>query len=324
MIEQLPLFTLLASFLIAIVTAPAFIPFLRRLKFGQSIREEGPKSHQKKSGTPTMGGIIIILSLVIASLVMAYKFGSASTELYLLIFVTLGYGLLGFLDDFIKVVMKRNLGLTSKQKFFGQMIIAIIFYFGLKSAGIENTLAIPGTDFELHLGWFYPIFIIFIMVGASNGVNLTDGLDGLLAGTASLAFGAYAVIASNNLQVDVAIFTIAVVGALLGFLVFNAHPAKVFMGDTGSLALGGAIAAVAIITKTEILLVVIGGVFVIETLSVILQVISFKTTGKRIFKMSPLHHHYELVGWSEWRIVVTFWLVGLLLAALGIYIEVWM
>lgn len=324
MLEQLLLFTLLASFLIAVLTAPAFIPFLRRLKFGQSIREEGPKSHQKKSGTPTMGGIIIILSLVIAALTMAYKYGSASSTLYLLIFVTVGYGLLGFIDDFIKVVMKRNLGLTSKQKFLGQVIIAVIFYFGLKNAGIPTTLVVPGTDIDFNLGWFYPIFMIFMMVGASNGVNLTDGLDGLLAGTASLAFGAFAVIASNNLQVDVAIFTIAVVGALLGFLVFNAHPAKVFMGDTGSLALGGAIAAVAIVTKTEILLVIIGGVFVIETLSVILQVISFKTTGKRIFKMSPLHHHYELVGWSEWRIVVTFWLVGLLLAALGIYIEVWM
>jgi phospho-N-acetylmuramoyl-pentapeptide-transferase len=324
MLEQMLLYTLLASFLIAVLTAPAFIPFLRRLKFGQSIREEGPKSHQKKSGTPTMGGIIIILSIVIATLIMAYKYGSTSMELYLLIFVTVGYGLLGFLDDFIKVVLKRNLGLTSKQKFLGQLVIALIFYFGIQKAGIPTSISFPGTEIEFNLGLFYPIFILFLMVGASNAVNLTDGLDGLLAGTASLAFGAYAVIASNNLQFDVAIFSIAIVGALLGFLVFNAHPAKVFMGDTGSLALGGAIAAVAILTNTEILLAVIGGVFVIETVSVILQVISFKTTGKRIFKMSPLHHHYELVGWSEWRIVVTFWLVGLLLAALGIYIEVWM
>lgn len=321
--EQMLLYTLLASFLIAALIAPAFIPFLRKLKFGQSIREEGPKSHQKKSGTPTMGGIIIILSSVVATLIMAYRYESISIELYLLLFVMLGYGTLGFLDDFIKVVLKRNLGLTSKQKFIGQIIIALIFYYGFMKAEISTSVQLPGTEFTFNLGWFYPIFIIFMMVGASNAVNLTDGLDGLLAGTASLAFGAYAVIASNAMQFDVAIFAIAIVGALLGFLVFNAHPAKVFMGDTGSLALGGAIAAIAILTKTEILLVIIGGVFVIETVSVILQVISFKTTGKRIFKMSPLHHHYELVGWSEWRIVVTFWLVGLLFAALGIYIEVW-
>ena len=162
-----------------------------------------------------------------------------------------------------------------------------------------------------------------MLVGGSNAVNLTDGLDGLLAGTAAIAFGAYAVLAWNQGQYDIAIFCVSVVGAVLGFLVFNAHPAKVFMGDTGSLALGGAIATVAILTKLEILLVIIGGVFVIETLSVIIQVISFKTTGKRVFRMSPLHHHYELIGWSEWRVVVTFWAVGLLFAMLGIYIEVW-
>ncbi|MEC2220797.1 phospho-N-acetylmuramoyl-pentapeptide-transferase, partial [Bacillus subtilis] len=173
-------------------------------------------------------------------------------------------------------------------------------------------------------GWAYFILVLFMLVGGSNAVNLTDGLDGLLSGTAAIAFGAFAILAWNQSQYDVAIFSVAVVGAVLGFLVFNAHPAKVFMGDTGSLALGGAIVTIAILTKLEILLVIIGGVFVIETLSVILQVISFKTTGKRIFKMSPLHHHYELVGWSEWRVVVTFWAAGLLLAVLGIYIEVWL
>jgi phospho-N-acetylmuramoyl-pentapeptide-transferase len=167
-------------------------------------------------------------------------------------------------------------------------------------------------------------FIVFWLVGFSNAVNLTDGLDGLLSGTAAIAFGAYAVLAWNQSQIEVAIFSVAVAGAVLGFLVFNAHPAKVFMGDTGSLALGGAIASIAILTKLELLLVIIGGVFVIETLSVILQVISFKTTGKRIFRMSPLHHHYELLGWSEWKVVVTFWSVGLILAILGIYIEVWL
>ncbi|MFY0759150.1 phospho-N-acetylmuramoyl-pentapeptide-transferase [Metabacillus dongyingensis] len=324
MLEQIILFTIIMGFLISVLISPIFIPFLRRLKFGQSIRDEGPKSHQKKSGTPTMGGIMIILAVIVTTLVMSYKFAEPSVEMYLLLFVMFGYGLLGFLDDFIKVVMKRNLGLTSKQKLIGQIIIAVIFYIVFKQYGFSSEIRIPGTEFSFDLGWAYVILIIFMLVGGSNAVNLTDGLDGLLSGTAAVAFGAFAVLAWNQSQYDVAIFSVAVVGAVLGFLVFNAHPAKVFMGDTGSLALGGAIVTVAILTKLEILLVLIGGVFVIETLSVIIQVISFKTTGKRVFKMSPLHHHYELTGWSEWRVVVTFWTVGLVFAVLGIYIEVWL
>ncbi|WP_404459182.1 phospho-N-acetylmuramoyl-pentapeptide-transferase [Oceanobacillus kapialis] len=319
------LITIAIAFLITVLLSPIFIPFLRRLKFGQSIREEGPKSHQKKTGTPTMGGIMIVFSIVITSIVMAFKAGADGIgyELWLLIFVLLGYGLLGFLDDYIKVAMKRNLGLTSKQKMAGQIIIALVFYFILQSQGFETFVQIPGTSFQVELGWGYAILIIFMLVGASNAVNLTDGLDGLLAGTAAIAFGAFGILAWYGFpQNEIAVFSLAVVGALLGFLVFNAHPAKVFMGDTGSLALGGAIAAIAILTKLEIILVIIGGVFVIETLSVIIQVISFKTTGKRVFKMSPLHHHYELLGWSEWRVVTTFWLIGLVFAALGIYIEV--
>jgi phospho-N-acetylmuramoyl-pentapeptide-transferase len=323
MLEQVIVFAIVLSFLITVILSPIFIPFLRRLKFGQSIREEGPKSHQKKSGTPTMGGIMILLSIVATTIWMTKKFASLSVETYLLLFVTIGYGLLGFLDDFIKVVMKRNLGLTSKQKFIGQLIIAIVFYFVYQRNGFSTALHIPGTDLSINLGLGYVLLLIFMLVGGSNAVNLTDGLDGLLAGTAAIAFGAYAVLAWNQGQYDISIFCVSVVGAVLGFLVFNAHPAKVFMGDTGSLALGGAIATVAILTKLEILLVIIGGVFVIETLSVIIQVISFKTTGKRVFRMSPLHHHYELLGWSEWRVVVTFWAVGLLFAMLGIYIEVW-
>ncbi|OLO40795.1 phospho-N-acetylmuramoyl-pentapeptide-transferase [Alkalihalophilus pseudofirmus] len=324
MFEQITLlFTLIASFLIAVILSPIIIPFLRRLKFGQSIRDEGPKSHQKKSGTPTMGGIMILLSILLTTVIIISKFLTFTTEIWLLLFVTLGYGLLGFLDDFIKVVMKRNLGLTSKQKLVGQLVIAIIFYLGLRMLDFSTEIVIPATNLSIDFGWLYFPLIIVMLVGASNAVNLTDGLDGLLAGTGAIAFGAFAVLAWNAEMFDVAIFCGAVVGAVLGFLVFNAHPAKVFMGDTGSLALGGAIAAVAILTKLEILLVIIGGVFVIETLSVIIQVVSFKTRGKRIFKMSPLHHHYELSGWSEWRVVVTFWLVGMLFAVLGIYLEVW-
>ncbi|RDW17926.1 phospho-N-acetylmuramoyl-pentapeptide-transferase [Oceanobacillus chungangensis] len=319
------LITIAIGFLITVLLSPIFIPFLRRLKFGQSIREEGPQSHLKKTGTPTMGGIMIILSIVITSLIMVNRVSEDSIgyEFWLLLFVLAGYGLLGFLDDYIKVALKRNLGLTSLQKFIGQIIIALIFFFILRSQDFPTYIQIPGTDIQWELGWAYALLIIVMLVGASNAVNLTDGLDGLLSGTAVIAFGAFGIIAWYlGAQAEIGIFTLAVVGALLGFLVFNAHPAKVFMGDTGSLALGGSIAAVAILTKTEILLVVIGGVFVIETLSVIIQVISFKTTGKRVFKMSPLHHHYELVGWSEWRVVTTFWVIGIIFAALGIFIEV--
>lgn len=323
MLERSLLMTIVMAFLIAALLSPIMIPFLRRLKFGQSIREEGPKSHQKKSGTPTMGGVMILLSIIITTLVMTGKFSSPTMETYMLLFVTIGYGLIGFLDDFIKVVMKRNLGLTSKQKLLGQLIVAIIFFFFLNHMGFSTYILIPGTELSIDIGWAYIILLFIMLVGASNAVNLTDGLDGLLAGTAAIAFGAFAILAWHQSQFEVAFFSVAVVGAVLGFLVFNAHPAKVFMGDTGSLALGGAIAAVAILLKLEVLLVIIGGVFVIETLSVIIQVISFKTTGKRVFKMSPLHHHYELIGWSEWRVVTTFWFIGLLFAGLGIYLEVW-
>lgn len=324
MLEQVIFYTILTGFLITVLLSPIFIPFLRRLKFGQSIRVEGPKSHQKKSGTPTMGGIVILLSVTLATLIMTFKFSEPSIEVYLLLFVMLGFGLLGFLDDFIKVVMKRNLGLTSIQKLIGQIVISVIFYFIYRTSDTFNSeISIPGTDIGFDTGWFYMFIVIFWLVGFSNAVNLTDGLDGLVSGTSAIAFGAFAVLAWNLSQYDVAIFSVAVVGSVLGFLVFNAHPAKVFMGDTGSLALGGAIATIALLTKTELVLIIIGGVFVIETLSVILQVASFKTRGKRIFKMSPLHHHYELTGWSEWRVVTTFWTVGLLFAVLGIYLEVW-
>jgi phospho-N-acetylmuramoyl-pentapeptide-transferase len=324
MLEQVIFLTIFMGFLITVLISPIFIPFLRKLKFGQSIREEGPKSHQKKSGTPTMGGVMILLSIIVTTFVMTGKFAEPTVKTYLLLLVTFGFGLLGFLDDFIKVVMKRNLGLTSRQKLIGQIIISAIFYFIFKQNEFSTEVSIPLTDISFDLGWFYFLFVTFWLVGFSNAVNLTDGLDGLVSGTSAIAFGAFAVLAWSLSQFEIAIFSVSVVGAVLGFLVFNAHPAKVFMGDTGSLALGGAIATIAILLKLEILLIIIGFVFVMETLSVILQVISFKTTGKRIFRMSPLHHHYELVGWSEWRVVVTFWSVGLLCAILGIYIEVWL
>ncbi|MBH0229052.1 phospho-N-acetylmuramoyl-pentapeptide-transferase [Halobacillus yeomjeoni] len=323
--EYILLITMALSFVITVVISPVIIPFLRRLKFGQAIRDEGPESHQKKSGTPTMGGVMIIIAVVAATLIASLWFNADAldSQLFLVLFVLLGYGLLGFLDDYIKVAKKRNLGLTSKQKMLGQIVIAIVVYWILRQNDFPTDIAIPGTSFEIELGWGYALLILFMLVGGSNAVNLTDGLDGLLAGTAAIAFGAFGILAwSGTPNVEVTIFALSVVGALLGFLVFNAHPARVFMGDTGSLALGGAIAIIAILTKLELLLVIIGGVFVLETLSVIIQVISFKTTGKRVFKMSPLHHHYELKGWSEWRVVTTFWTVGLIFAVIGIYIEV--
>jgi phospho-N-acetylmuramoyl-pentapeptide-transferase len=324
MLEPSILVAMISAFIIAVILSPIFIPYLRKLKFGQSIRDEGPQSHKKKSGTPTMGGIIILIALSLSALLISMYFDVLSTRTYVLLFVTICFGVIGFLDDYIKVVKKRNLGLTSKQKFICQVIVSIIVFFAIRAMGISTSISIPGTNYSFDLGFIYVLLIIFMLVGTSNAVNLTDGLDGLVSGTAAIAFGAYAVLAYNQHQLDVAIFSIAVVGAVLGFLVFNAHPAKVFMGDTGSLALGGALAAIAIVTHLEILLVIIGGIFVIETLSVMIQVASFKATGKRVFKMSPLHHHYELSGWSEWRVVVTFWFVGLLFALLGIYIEVWM
>ncbi|WP_407946594.1 phospho-N-acetylmuramoyl-pentapeptide-transferase [Pontibacillus halophilus] len=318
---------MLVAFLITVLISPIMIPFLRRLKFGQSIRDEGPKSHQKKSGTPTMGGMMILVSIAITTIAMTWTFnaGQFNFEVFILLFVTIGFGLIGFLDDYIKVAKKRNLGLTSKQKLAAQFVIALITYIILERNGFSTYIEIPFTSIQFELGWAYGILILLMLVGSSNAVNLTDGLDGLLAGTSAIAFGAFGLLAWHGQpQFEVSVFALAVVGATLGFLVFNAHPAKVFAGDTGSLALGGAIATVAILTKLEILLVIIGGVFVLETLSVMIQVISFKTTGKRVFKMSPLHHHYELIGWSEWRVVTTFWMVGLVFAALGIYIEVWM
>ncbi|ALS27351.1 phospho-N-acetylmuramoyl-pentapeptide transferase [Paenibacillus sp. 32O-W] len=308
------LLTIAVSFLLAVLLGPLFIPLLRRLKFGQQIREEGPQSHQKKKGTPTMGGIIILLALLLSFL----RFSDKTGDFWVLLVAALGFGLVGFLDDYIKIVFKRSLGLTARQKLFGQLLFGIIVCVLLYRTDHSTAISVPGTDWSFDLGWFYYVFVIIIMFATSNSVNFTDGLDGLLAGTSAIAFGAYTIIAMRMTEHESAVFSAAMVGAVLGFLIFNRHPAKVFMGDSGSLAIGGGLAAVAILTKTELLLIVIGGVFVIEMLSVIIQVTSFKLRGKRIFKMSPIHHHYELSGWSEWRVVVTFWTAGLALAGLGL------
>lgn len=311
------LFTLGTAFILAIIMGPLFIPLLRRLKFGQQIREDGPKAHLKKQGTPTMGGTIILLALTIAVL----QFSDKTTPFFILLIATLGYGLVGFLDDYIKIAFKRSLGLTAKQKLIGQLLVSAVVCILLVTMNHSTELVLPYFDIRFNLGWVYFPIMVILMLGASNAVNFTDGLDGLLAGTSAIAFGAYTLIAMHNTQPDVAIFSAAMVGAVLGFLVFNAHPAKVFMGDTGSLGIGGGLVAVAILTKAELLLAVIGIIFLIEILSVVIQVISFKTTGKRVFKMSPIHHHFELVGWSEWRVVMTFWTVGLIAAVIALFIN---
>ncbi len=300
---------------VVLILAPLMIPLLHKLKFGQSIREEGPKSHQKKSGTPTMGGIFLIAAIIVATVINA----PMSTEIVLALFIMVGHWILGFLDDYIKVVKKRNLGLKAKQKLLGQIIIAVVtMIIATEMLGINTSIWIPILGREIDIGvLFYP-FVLFVIVGASNAVNLTDGLDGLASGNMAIAASCYAVVCMLTGHSDLAIFCAAIVGACIGFLRFNFHPAKIFMGDTGSLALGGAFAAVGILTHTEILLAVIGLIFVCEALSVIIQVISFQTTGKRIFKMSPIHHHFELSGWKETKVVFVFWTVGLIFGIIGL------
>lgn len=307
---------LVGAIILGLVLGPIVIPFLRRLKFGQSIRSEGPQSHHQKAGTPTMGGIIFIIATVVATLVFAGKSGEA----YLALGTMVAFGIIGFLDDFIKVVMKRNLGLTAKQKLLGQVLIALgLAYFAdfYLHRGTDVVIPFIGTEYHLSWGLFF-VFTLCVVLGATNGVNFTDGLDGLAAGTTVFAGLGFGLIAIAMGKMGLAVFMAAVVGGCIAFLFFNFHPAKVFMGDTGSLALGGALAAVAIITRTELFLPLIGGVYVLEVLSVIIQVISFKTTGKRVFKMSPLHHHFELSGWSEKKVVTVFWSVALLFAVIGI------
>lgn len=314
--------TIALAFTLSALLAPLAIPYLRRMKFGQSIREEGPESHQKKAGTPTMGGLIFLLSILLSTLVVAYFTNTLTTQTVVLLLVLIGFGVLGFLDDFIKVVMKRNLGLTSLQKLIGQIVIAIIAYFLLQLGPFDTAISIPFTTWSIDFGILYVVFIVFWLVGFSNAVNLSDGLDGLVSGTASIAFATFGILAVIYNQTDAAIFAFAVTGALLGFLLFNKNPAKVFMGDTGSLALGGALAMLSIILKQELLLLFVGIIFVVETLSVILQVISFKTRGKRIFKMSPIHHHFELSGWSEIKVVYVFWTIGFIAALVVLVLEV--
>lgn len=311
---QALLLTAGAAFAISALLGPICIPILHRLKFGQKIRDEGPQHHQAKSGTPTMGGIMIVVALILT----LAKFLWSSPDILILLLATVAFGLVGFLDDFIKVVKKRNLGLTAKQKFGMQIVATVILYAVLwwhwHSTGEAFRVSIPFTDVSFNLSGYYIFFLLLILLAATNAVNLTDGLDGLLSGSAGIVFAAYGYYAFLHTEYDVSLFCAAMVGALVGFLLFNRHPAKVFMGDTGSLAIGGALAMVAVLTHSEIALLLFGLIFVIETLSVIIQVFAFQTFGRRVFRMSPLHHHFELSGWTEWGVVLAFWLFSFLSA----------
>ncbi|MBQ2696329.1 MAG: phospho-N-acetylmuramoyl-pentapeptide-transferase [Clostridia bacterium] len=311
------IFSAAISVIIGLIVTPILIPFLRRLKFGQSIREEGPNWHRIKSGTPTMGGIAFIVSSVLATLVIMFLAHGVRYDLIILVLTALAYGAVGFLDDFIKVVKKRNLGLSAKHKFLAQLLVAILSTVSLKYLGyISGELIIPFFSHTVNISfWIVPLTVL-VQLSVVNSVNLTDGLDGL-ATSITIIVGLFFVVCAAAFQSVSGIFMAAVVGGLIAFLVFNAHPAKVFMGDTGSLFLGGAIAAVASILELPLVLIIVGGIYLIETLSVILQVASFKLTGKRIFKMSPIHHHFEMCGLSETKIVLLFSVATLLLCIVG-------
>jgi phospho-N-acetylmuramoyl-pentapeptide-transferase len=317
------IWSLVIAFIVTVAVGPVLIPTLHKLKFGQTVRDDGPASHFKKSGTPTMGGIFFILGTLVAlPLIFIINKNTPGVitdrNLWAALFLFLGYGILGFADDFIKVVLKRSLGLRAKQKLLGQILLAIAFI--LISGNETAKVTVPVLNITFDFGYWYMLFAVVVLVAASNAVNLTDGLDGLAAGVTFIYLMAYAFITYLLGYTSLAIFAAALAGGCIGFLVFNHHPAKVFMGDTGSLALGGAVGALAVLSHTELILPIVGAVYVIETLSVILQVISFKTTGKRLFKMSPIHHHFELLGWSEVKVVSFFYTWAIIFTIGGVYL----
>jgi len=329
-------FAALTALLISFIFGPWLIDRMRRVKLGQYIREEGPKSHQQKAGTPTMGGILINVAIIIPTILWA---DISNPYIWIILFVTFAYAAIGFIDDYRKLVKKRNLGLTPKEKFIAQFGVALlaglaIGYLPMLRNNYSTALTFPFMKhFVLNLGVLYIPFVMVIIVGASNAVNLTDGLDGLAIGSTLVAATTYTILtyAAGHAKIadylkiawvpqtgELAVFCGAMVGASLGFLWFNAYPAEIFMGDVGSLALGGAIGCLAVMIKQEILLGLVGGLFVLEGMSVVLQVASFKLTGRRIFKMSPLHHHFELSGLRETKVVVRFWIIAIIFAMLAL------
>ena len=303
------------SLLICMFLGPRFIEYLRVKEFGQHIREEGPAGHAGKAGTPTMGGLVLLLAVLVPFLILS-EYRAASVAL---LGTMVAMGALGFADDWTKLRRRRSLGISGKAKLAIQAVTAIALWLLVREwVGLEDTLRLRFVDASIDLGVAYPVLIFLVLAGATNGVNLTDGLDGLAAGCATIVFLTYtAMTFITTGQQDLALLSACLVGACVGFLWFNSFPASVFMGDTGSLALGGAIAALAVLTKSEILLIMIGGIFVIEALSVAIQVFSFQRFRRRIFLMAPIHHHFELLGWSETKIILRFWIVAAICAAIG-------
>lgn len=320
---------MMLGFIFAIITGIIVIPLLKKVNFRQHVSHVIGERHLKKEGTPTMGGIIFIIP-VLVTLFLLYLRGSIELNhnLIILLFVFLAYAFLGFMDDWLKVKYNNNQGLRISTKFLIQMVIALIFFYIFMKNGGEPVLKISSLNLVLPMGWTFGLFILFLLVGTSNAVNITDGLDGLCGGLSMIAFVAFGIITWNTTWMEgyqeVAIFCFVLVGALLGFLLFNSNPAKVFMGDLGSLSLGAAMATVAIITRHELSLALIGGVFVIETLSSMIQIIAIRKFHKKVFKMAPLHHHFEQLGYSENDIVKAFYVVGLILAMAAITYGVWL
>jgi phospho-N-acetylmuramoyl-pentapeptide-transferase len=305
----------MASLLICVFVGPRFIEYLRLQEFGQHIREEGPAGHQGKAGTPTMGGLAVLLAVLVPFLILSDYRQASLTVLG----TTVAMAALGFADDWNKLRKRRSLGVSGRTKLVIQALTAIALWLAVtEPVGLQDTLRLRVVDASIDLGIAYPVLIFLVLAGATNGVNLTDGLDGLAAGCAAIVFLAFtAMTFITTGQQDLALLSACLVGACVGFLWFNSFPASVFMGDTGSLGLGGAIAALAVMTKTEVLLIVIGGIFVIEALSVAIQVFSFQRFRKRVFLMTPIHHHFELLGWSETKIILRFWIVAAICAAIG-------
>ena len=317
------------GFVLAIIIGLLIIPVLKKLKAGQTVSNLINKRHQLKNGTPTLGGLIFIIPPIITMLILYLK-GSItiSTNIIIVMFVFLAYAVLGFIDDFLKIKYHNNKGLSTLTKLICQIFIAVVFYTTYKYNGGSTTLEVTLLGIKWELGFFYGIFILFVLVGTTNAVNITDGLDGLCGGLSVMAFLAYGVISWGSNWIPgydtMAIFSFVLVGSIMGFLLFNTHPARVFMGDTGSLALGGALASIAILTHHEISLIIIGGVFVIETLSSFIQIIAIRKFNKKVFLKAPLHHHFEELGWSETDIVKVFWVAGFLLAMFGVIYGVWL
>lgn len=309
------LFPVIIAFLINVILGPIFIPFLKKLKFGQFVRDDGPESHLKKSGTPTMGGLIIVTGIVLTSLFYVRDY----PRIIPIIFVTLGFGVIGFLDDYIKVVMKRSMGLTSLQKLLFQIVVTGVFaYYMINYTDIGTALIVPFSGgFELQLGKFYVPVLFIAVLGTVNGANFTDGLDGL-ASSVTVLIATFFTVVAIGINSGIEPITCAAVGSLLGFLVYNVYPARVFMGDTGSLALGGFVVSTAYILRMPLFLPIVAFIYFMEVLSVIIQVLYFKKTGKRVFKMAPIHHHFELSGWPETKVVSIFAIVTAILCLIGL------